>query len=206
MPNPPRLYLLYPDIDPDNQVWDRADSETLQALLDSGLWKIDTVSTLSTKVPDGTLILMHKPWDSQFSEEYQAIAHGETSGYVPEAYDAVLTGAQVMARFTAFPDISPKTAALTVLTKGTGEPLPRTVQGIQTGLSNILAGEIPILTGATGPLTFREEGTDRLIPWYETYQIQEGTVREDPIVYRKTTKSEVGILPGLNESADPAPD
>jgi len=204
--NPPRLYLIYPDIDSDSRVWERADSETLQALLDSGLWKIDTVSTLSTKVPDDTLILMQKPWDSTFSEEYQAIAHGDTSGYVPEAYDAVLAGAQVMARFTAFPDVSPKTAALTVLTKGTGEPLPRTVQGIQTALTSILAGETPILTGATGPLTFREEGTDRLIPWYETYQIQEGMVREDPIVYQRTAKSDIGITTGTDESENPVPD
>lgn len=204
--NPPRLYLIYPDIDSDSRVWERADSETLQALLDSGLWKIDTVSTLSTRVPDDTLILMQKPWDSTFSEEYQAIAHGDTSGYVPEAYDAVLAGAQVMARFTAFPDVSPKTAALTVLTKGTGEPLPRTVQGIQTALTSILAGETPILTGATGPLTFREEGTDRLIPWYETYQIQEGMVREDPIVYQRTAKSDIGITTGIDESENPVPD
>lgn len=204
--NPPRLYLIYPDIDSDSRVWERADSETLQALLDSGLWKIDTVSTLSTKVPDDTLILMQKPWDSTFSEEYQAIAHGDTSGYVPEAYDAVLAGAQVMARFTAFPDVSPKTAALTVLTKGTGDPLPRTVQGFQTALTSILAGETPILTGATGPLTFREEGTDRLIPWYETYQIQEGMVREDPIVYQRTAKSDIGITTGIDESENPVPD
>jgi len=206
VPSPPKLYLVYPDIDSDSRVWERADSETLQALLDSGLWKIDMVSTVSTKVPDDTLILMQKPWDLQFSEEYQAIAHGDTSGYVPEAYDAVLAGAQVMARFMAFPDISPKTAAMTVLTKGTGDSIPRTVQGIQAALDEILAGDIPILTGATGPLTFREEGTDRLIPWYETYQIQEGMVREDPIAYTRTTKSDVGLLLGLNESPDPAPD
>ncbi len=189
--NPPRLYLVYPDIDPEGRIWERADPDTLRFLLDSGLWKIDTVSTLSTRIPDGTLLVMAKPFDEVFLAEYIRGAKGNTTAYVPEAYDALLAGAQVMARFITHPDRSPKSAAMTVLTNQTGVLLPRTPEGIQEGLAMILQDELPTLTGATGPLTFHPEGCDRLLPWYETYRMESGELLADPVPYRKKGKNPI---------------
>lgn len=186
---PPLLSLVYPDIDSEGRILERADPETLQFLLASGLWKIDTVSTVSTRIPDGTLMVMTKPFEDGFSAEYRKIAKGNSTTFVPEVYDALLVGAEVMAQFTANPDKSPKSAAMAILTNGTGDPLPRTPEGIQEALNRILQGKLPILTGATGPLSFKPDGCDRLIPWYETYRMERGTVTPDPVIYRKMDKS-----------------
>lgn len=208
----PRLYLVYPDIDPEGRVWERADPQTLRFLLQSGLWKIDTVSTLPTRIPEGTLMVMAKPFEQDFTEEYLRGAKGNTTAYVPEAYDALLVGVQVMARFIAHPDRSPKSAAMTVLTNQTGVLLPRTPEGIQSALTMILHDEIPTLTGATGPLTFKPEGCDRLEPWYETYCMENGQILPDSVPYRMTGKKlirsmdETGMLTPPVDAGNASPE
>ena len=184
-----QLYLIYPDVDEQGFIWERADPEILLALLDSGLWKVGNASTMSTKLPDKTLMLMSKPWDPEFSSEFKTISKKDQSDFIPEAYDALLVAAEVMARFTVYPDKSPKTAAMTVLSNGSGDLLPRTKEGFQSAFNQIRAGKSPVLTGETGPLTFKSEGTDRRVPWYETYHMEEGKVIPDPVTYHNLTKS-----------------
>lgn len=56
--------------------------------------------------------------------------------------------------------------------------------------NQIIINRSPVLTGATGPLTFIPEGTDRRIPWYETYRMEEGKIIEDPVTYQKQNKAD----------------
>lgn len=49
------------------------------------------------------------------------------------------------------------------------------------------------MTGVTGPLSYRKEGVDRQMPWYETYRIEEGKVIADPIPYQFREKSGSGM-------------
>lgn len=184
------LYLLYPHVDENGLIWDRPDSETLQTLLDSRIWKLYNVSTMSTKLPNETLILMSKTWDPEFSNEFHAISKTEKPDFAPEVYDALLVGAEVMARCSAYPNKSPMNAAMSVLTNGSEDPVPRTNEGFQLAFNQILTGGSPVLTGATGPLTFMPEGTDRHAPWYETYRMEEGKIIEDPVPYQKQNKAD----------------
>ena len=203
------LYLIYPDVDEQGRVWERADAETLRVLLDSGLWKVDNVSTLSTRLPDKTLMLMAKPWDPEFSQEFKAISKSPQSDFVPEVYDALLSAAKIMARFTANPDKSPKSAAMVVLTNISGDLLPRTEEGFQSAFNQVQDGQNPVMTGVTGPLTFKSEGTDRRVPWYETYRMEGGEVIPDPVTYQNQTKSDnefgnqdnlSGLSPSINRN------
>lgn len=134
--------------------------------------------------------MMSKLGDEDFSREYQTFANISQTDFVPETYDALIVAAGVMARFSAYPKTSPMNAAIAVLTNGTGTPIPRTKEGFQTVFHQILKGEIPIFSGATGPLTFAPEGTDRLTPLYGIYRIEEGKVVPDEIDYKKLTKSD----------------
>ena len=186
----PHLYLIYPDVDEKGQIWERADPGTLEFLLTTGLWKTGTVSTLSAKLPDNTLMLMSKPWDGEFSQQFKRVSNTTRADFVPEVYDALLAAAAVMARFTAYPDKSPEHAARTTLTNGTGDPLKRNEDGFQSAFSQIMEGNIPVMTGVTGPLTFRSEGVDREIPWFETYRIEEGELVPDPVPFQSRMKSD----------------
>ncbi len=183
------LFFIYPDVDNEGQIWERPDAETLQVLLDSGLWKLNNISSIPTTLPDKTLMLMSKTWDSEFSQEFKTVSSKDRADYVPEVYDALLIASAVMARFTAYPDKSPKNAAKTILSNNTGEILPRTVEGFQSAFTKIQEGKSPVLTGVTGPLTFKTQGTDRLVPWYETYRMEDGKVIPDPVSYQNITKS-----------------
>ena len=173
------LYFIYPNIDKDGLILERPNSEILQILLESGLWNMSNVSTLSTTIPDKTLMLMSKTWDSDFSQEFKPISNKSQSDYVPEVYDALLVASEVMARFTAFPDKSPKSAALAVLTNATGDLLPRSKEGFQSAFNQIQEGKTPTLTGATGSLTFNSEGTDRTysLVWDLSYGRRERNTR-----------------------------
>jgi len=133
---------------------------------------------------------MSKLGDEDFSREYQTFTNISQTDFVPETYDALIVAAEVMARFIAYPKKSPMNAAMTVLTNGAGTSLPRTKEGFQIGFDQILKGQIPIFSGATGPLTFVPEGTDRLTPLYGIYRIEEGRVVPDGIDYKKLTKSD----------------
>jgi ABC-type branched-subunit amino acid transport system substrate-binding protein len=195
------LYLIYPNVDKQGVIRERADSGTLQGLLNSGLWKLKNTSITSTKLPDNTLILMTKPWDSDFYQEFTKLSKTPQTDYVPETYDALLVSAEVMARFIANPNKSPKNAAMSVLINGTGDPLPRTKEGFQSAFDQIQAGKIPVMMGATGLLTFVREGTDRQIPWYETYRIEGGGILPDPITDQRKTKSDSES--GIQNTPDP---
>lgn len=184
------LYFIYPDVDEEGQIWERVDPGTLEFLLTTGLWKTGTVSTLSAKLPDNTLMLMSKPWDAAFSQEFNRVSNATRADFVPEAYDALLAGAAIMARFTAYPDKSPEHAARTILANGTGDPLKRSEDRFQSAFNQIMDGNIPVMTGVTGPLTFRSEGVDRTAPWFETYRIEGGAVVPDPILFQSRIKSD----------------
>jgi len=187
------LYFIYPDVDEQGQIWERLDPGTLGFLLATGLWKTGSVSMISTQLPDDTLMLMSKPWATDFSQEYHTISNTSRSDFVPEVYDAVLVAAAVMARFTAYPDKSPGNAAKSILTNESGDTCDRSEAGFQSAFNKIQGGEIPVMTGVTGPLTYRKEGVDRQIPWYETYRIEEGKVIADPIPYQFREKSGSGM-------------
>jgi ABC-type branched-subunit amino acid transport system substrate-binding protein len=184
------MYLIYPHVDENGLIWERPDSEALQVLLDSRTWKLYNVSTISTTLPDQTLILMSKPWDPEFSAEFHTISKTEKPDFAPEVYDALLVGAEIVARCSAYPNKSPMNASITIFSNVSGEAVPRTKEGFQLAFNQILNGGSPVLTGATGPLTFLPEGTDRLIPWYETYRMDEGKIIEDPVPYQKQSKSD----------------
>lgn len=191
------LYLFFPNVDEQGEIWDTPDAETLQKLLVSGMWNLDMRSTNSIRLPDNTLILMSKSWDQDFFQDFKTVSNITRADYVTETYDALLAAAGVMARCTAYPKKSPMNAAETVLTNGTGDPLPRTKEGIQTALNQILNGQNPIITGATGPLTFRPEGVDRLTPGYGLYHIEGGVVVPDSMEYKGLVKSgETCDMPG----------
>ncbi len=199
------LYLIYPDVDAEGQIWERVDPGTLEFLLTTGLWKTGTVSTLSAKLPDNTLMLMSKPWDAEFSQEFKRVSNTTRADFVPEVYDALLAATAIMARFTAYPDKSPEHAARTILTNGTGDPLERSEDGFQLAFDQILDGNIPVMTGVTGPLTFLPEGVDRAIPWYETYRIEEGNVIPDPVLIQTRMKSDSILNQSDTRSVFPVP-
>jgi len=184
------LYLIHPNVDEQGLIQERADSKTLQQFMNAGLWKLGNSSISSTKIPDKTLLLMAKSGDSGFHQEYKEFTKNSPSDYVCETYDAVLCAALIMAQFSANPTKSPKHAAMVVLANGSGDPLPRSVTGFQSAFDQIKNGKSPILTGATGPLTFAVDGTDRLIPSYETYRIEGDTLLSDPVSLSKLTKSD----------------
>nr|WP_319578350.1 C13 family peptidase [uncultured Methanospirillum sp.] len=184
------LYLIHPNVDEHGSIQERADSKTLHQFMNAGVWKLGNSSIKVTKLPENTLMLMAKPGDQNFYQEFKKFTKDSPSDYVCETYDAVLCAALVMAQFTANPTKSPKHAAMVVLANGSGEPLPRSVTGFQSAFDLIKNGKSPILTGATGPLTFASDGTDRLIPSYETYHIEGDTILSDPVSLNKLTKSD----------------
>lgn len=183
------LYLFFPNVDEHGEIWDTPDAGTLQRLFVSGMWNLEMRSPSSVRLPDNTLILMSKSWDQDFYQEFKTVSNIIRADYVTETYDALLAAAGVMARYTAYPKKSPMNAAKTVLTNGTGDPLPRTKEGFQVAYNLILNGESPIITGATGPLTFRPEGVDRLTPGYGLYRIEGGVVVPDSVEYKGLIKS-----------------
>lgn len=193
------LYLIQPSINENGYIQEKSSTETLLGALVSGQWKLSNTSTISVPLPDDTLILMPPSPDSGFSQEYFEFSGREPSYFVSEVYDALLVSAQIMARFSAYPNQSPMKAANTILLNGTGKETPRTGSGIQSALTMILNNEIPVMIGATGPLTFVSEGTDRKEPWFQTYQIVDGSVSEDPIAY--TTMSKQQLNPDTTKEA-----
>ncbi len=199
------IYLIYPGVDEKGRLTERLGASSLLSGMISGNWKMQNESVSTTTLPDNTLILMSGSLEDAFSEEFEEISGEQPSGFVPQAYDAVLVASAIMAWFTAYPDKSPKHAAESILLKVTGDPLPRTPEGFQTAFDRIKQGDAPIITGATGPLVFKQEGTDPEIPWYGTYTMERGMVIEDPILYRDLTKT-AAIEEPEDSSGTPQPD
>ncbi|PWR71879.1 C13 family peptidase [Methanospirillum stamsii] len=181
-------YFIYPNIDEEGRISERADPDLLLFLLSSGLWRITNSSTMTTPLPDNTLILMNPEWDVGFSEEFSAISGNNQAGYIPEVYDAALVSAMVMAQFIANPEKSPGNAAMSLLTEADGDPVPRTPNGFQEAIQRIQKGDAPILTGATGPLTFKSDGLDRQVTNHATYKIEDGRIVSDPVLLTRTGK------------------
>lgn len=190
---PGNLYLVYPGIDENGRIIERLNTGSLLGNMISGKWKLQSASVSTTGLPDNTLILMAGLLDPVFLKEFEEISGNQPTGFAPQAYDAVLVAAGIMARFTAYPDKSPKNAAQSILPDGTGDPLPRTPQGFQTAFDRIQHGDVPIITGVTGPLIFKPAGTDPENPWYGTYRIQGGKVTENPLIYQELRKDEFVI-------------
>ncbi|HWQ63758.1 MAG TPA: C13 family peptidase, partial [Methanospirillum sp.] len=182
-------YFIYPTVDKNGQILVRPDAEDQQKILESGLWNINNISVLSTIIPDKTLMLMSKEWDPDFSKEYKISKYGQ-SDYAPEVYDALLIASGVMARITAYPLKSPMNAALSILSNESGDLMPRTEEGFQSAFKQIQQGKTPVFTGATGPLTFKSEGTDRCVPWYGTYRMEDGKIVSDPVLQQNLIKSD----------------
>jgi len=185
------LYLIQPNMYKDRYIQVKPDTATLMGTLVSGQWELQSTSTVSVPLPDDTLILMSPSPDPAFIKEYTGFSGKEPSGYVSEVYDSLLVSAGIMARFISHPEQSPMKAANTVLLNGSGRETQRTVSGIRTALQMILNEQIPVMTGATGPLTFVPDGPDRKIPWYQTYTIKNGLVTGDPIQYQAIGKKEI---------------
>jgi hypothetical protein len=205
-----RPYLIYPNIDEEGGLLERAEPDFLLFLLSSGLWRITDDSTMTTLLPDNTLILMNTEWDAGFSKEFAAISGSNQAGYIPEVYDAALISAMVMAQFTANPEKSPGNAAMRVLTQGDGDPVPRTPGGFQEAMQRIQNGDVPILTGATGPLTYKPDGLDRLVASHATYKIENGRIVTDPVSSTRTGKEDLdqrisGSAGDLPIAADDSP-
>lgn len=182
-------YFIYPTVDKEGQILLRPDAQDQQKLLESGIWNIHNISVLSTIIPNKTLMLMSKEWDPGFSKEYKISKYGQ-SDYAPEVYDALLVASGVMARITAYPQKSPMNAALSILTNESGDLVPRTEEGFQSAFKQIQQGKTPVFTGATGPLLFKSEGTDRREPWYGTYRMEDGKIVSDPVLHQNLTKSD----------------
>lgn len=199
------LYLVYPNVGDNGQVTERLNTDTLLGSLVSGQWKMQNTSVSKATLPEGTLLLLSGPTDATFTREFETNTGIKPPVYIPQTYDAVLVAAAIMARFTAFPDKSPKNAAQSILLNATGDPLPPTTNGFQTAFSLIQNGEAPIMTGATGLLTFKPEGTDRKEPWFGTYRIEGGRVIEDPVIYQNlkkgdtTTKEETWVSTDISK-------
>ena len=185
------LYLIQPNINENGNVVEKSDTTTVLHKLISGQWQFSNMSSTSISLPDDTLLLLSPPQDSDFAEAYATYSGAKPSSYVSEVYDSLLVSAEIMARFTIHSNQSPMKAANSVLGNGTGKLTPRTELGIQSAFEMIQHDEIPIMTGATGPLTFVPEGTDRENPQYQTYQIRDGIVTEDPISYQVIDKNQI---------------
>ncbi|MFH0967668.1 MAG: C13 family peptidase [Methanobacteriota archaeon] len=201
-----RLYLVKPNVDETGAVQVSSDTKTLQESLVSGQWKLQDTNTISVPLPNETLIFLSPPPDPGFSKEYSDFSGKKPLFFASETYDALLVSARIMARFVANPGQSPMKAANSVLLNQTKPQTPRTILGMQAAFTMIQKGEVPVMTGATGPLTFVPEGTDRSSPWYQTYVIRDGAITVDPIVYREINKAPItsaenpGILPSHNQS------
>lgn len=194
-------YLIYPNIDEEGWLLERAEPDFLLFLLSSGLWRITDDSTMTTPLPDTTLILMNNMWDAGFSEEFSEISGNNQAAYIPEVYDAALVSAMVMTQFTTNPDKSPGNAAMHLLTQGTGDPIPRTPDGFQEAIERIQKGDTPILTGATGPLTYKPDGLDRKEASHATYRIEDGRIVSDPVLLTSTKKEFAD--PWVSDGEDP---
>lgn len=182
------LYLIQPGVNEKGDVQKKSDADTLLDALVSGQWKLQNTSVISVPLPDDTLVFMSPAPDPEFAGEYTRFSGREPLYSVSEVYDALLISGAILSRFEANPSKSPMNAANTVLLNTSGIQIPRTVSGFQSAFEMIQNGEIPIITGATGALTFVPEGTDRLVPWYQTYRVADGSIIEDPIVYQSISK------------------
>ncbi|MFH0966081.1 MAG: C13 family peptidase [Methanobacteriota archaeon] len=184
------LYLIQPSISDNGFVQEKSDAETLLGALVSGQWQLQDTSTISALLPEDTLIIMSPSPDSEFASEYIEFSGKEPSFFVSEVYDALLVASEVMCYFNENSTKSPMNAANTVLGNSTGTLIPRTESGFQSAFDMIEQGEIPVMTGASGPLTFDPEGVDRESPWYQTYRIEAGLVIKDSVHYQTIGKRE----------------
>ncbi len=199
-----RLYLVKPNVDEKGSVQASSDRGSLQEALVSGMWELQGTSTISVPLPDDTLIFMSPSPEPGFAKEYLQYSGKTPLFFASETYDALLVSASIMARFDANPGQSPMKAANGILLNQSKPQTPRTVQGIQAAFAMVQQGETPVMTGATGPLTFIPEGTDRSSPWYQTYLIKDGVITEDPIVYREIQKTE--ITSAINQNSADLPE
>lgn len=183
------LYLVKPNVDENGEIQVTSDTGTLLEALSSGQWELQRSSTISVSLPDETLIYMSPPSDPSFGEEYSRFSGKKPLFFASETYDALLVSAKILARFNEKPGQSPMKAANFALLNQTLPQTPRTMQGVQAAFTMVQKGEVPVMTGATGPLTFVAEGTDRSSPWYQTYIIRNGVTTVDPIVYREINKT-----------------
>ena len=183
------LYLMYPQINEAGEMKERMNTGSLIGSVMSGQWKLQNSSASFLSLPDNTLLLKAGKTDSAFITEFKRKTGETPGGYDPQTYDALLVSAAIMSRFQTYPDKSPENAARSILLNQTGDPLPRSIQGFQEAFTRIRNGGAPVMTGATGPLTFDPQGTDRNEPWYGTYDVRDGKVVDDPLVYQDLIKS-----------------
>jgi ABC-type branched-subunit amino acid transport system substrate-binding protein len=184
------LYLVYPNIDEKGHVMERMNTSSLFSTLVSGQWILQNSTVSTTAIPDDTLILLPGTVESDFVQEFEHSSGTKPTGYAPQVYDALLISSEIMARFLKNPDKSPRNAALTILGESADEPLPRSIEGFQDAFTRIMNNETVVMTGATGPLTFRSEGTDRLVPRFDSYRMEEGSLIADPLNYREILKTD----------------
>lgn len=201
---PTKLYLVYPEIDDQGQLLKRIDSSSLIGSVMSGQWKLTTTSASIINLPENTLLIMGGKPDLSFIMEFEKKFDERPSGYAAQAYDSVLVSAEILARFMNNPKKSPQNAAQSILLNQTGEPLPRTIQGFQEAIFRIKKGESPIMTGATGPLTYNSKGTERATPWYGIYCISNGKVIDETLQYQDLTKSKEKSNINLSKERSPS--
>ncbi len=183
------LYLIQPNVNKYGYIEEKSEALMIDVLL-GGLGKVIHTSSISVPLPDDTLLLMSPSPDSDFVDGFTEFSGKESSYFVPEVYDALLVSAEIMCRFNANPSKSPMDAANTILLNENGMITPRTKFGIQSAFKIIQKGNVPVMTGATGLLTFASEGTDRKTPWYQTYLVKDEFVYEDPVFFQSLEKQE----------------
>jgi ABC-type branched-subunit amino acid transport system substrate-binding protein len=196
------LSLVYPGVDTQAHLMERMNTSSLFSSLISGQWILQNSTVSETQLPDNTLLIMAGAMDEDFIHDFETSSGTKPTGFAPHTYDALLVASGIMSRFLENPDKSPKNAARTIFSDGSAEPQPRTIDGFQSAFTSIMNNETTVITGSTGPLIFRPEGTDLLTPRYDTYQVADGKLIQDRVIFHSIHKTE-SFRRDLSDGAPP---
>lgn len=113
-----------------------------------------------------------------FTEAYEArFGHPPETGYAATAYDALLIAAYTEARQDAAPFES-RADSVRKVVYGDGIVTGWDPDGVRTALSELGAGRLPWITGASGGLEYDETlGVDQLYTFYSHWVVENGTFR-----------------------------
>jgi glycosylphosphatidylinositol transamidase (GPIT) subunit GPI8 len=112
--------------------------------------------------------------DTGFREGYQAAFGQLPPPFAAQAYDALALVAYALQR-SGGQGGDPLAAALTEVLRATGTKTGWDAAGIADALKRLKAGELPDLSGATGPLQFDDlKGTDPVQSTYRLWRIENG--------------------------------
>lgn len=141
---------------------------------------------------------------SGFVEEYRKKFNSEPNIYAAQTYDSLLLASYITARHesTFFENIVDSTKKIIY---ATGQDIGW--QEINKGLKLIAGGELPNITGTSGPLDYDTEyGVDPIKTYYEHWQIKDG-IMQTLATYStddsaRGAKSQVGAAVARSQASD----